>query len=203
MKNQNNYFCQLPTSFHEYDPGIIRRRREERERRRWRERNYRSISNGSVFDERGRELLGRWLNGTGNELRTHNGPWGEYMRQNHHLRTNVLNQLQIDNARRTSSGPIYMRFHNEIENGYNTGYQMLHGTHSIAGNFEIQGNATVLEDKTVYNLRLTWHDIIDPNATYPEDSTLAYLLYILYDPRDYSVHISWDQIFAIIRTNKK
>jgi hypothetical protein len=99
MKNQNNYFYQLSSSFNnEDDPGIIRRRREERERRRWRERNSRSLVNGSIFDERGRELLGRWLNGTGNELSTHNGPWGEYMRQNHRLRTNVLNQLQIDSA---------------------------------------------------------------------------------------------------------
>ncbi len=142
-----------------------------------------------LFDERGRELLGRWLDGSGQALRVHNGNWGEYMKNNTLLPPQLQIRIGSDAVTRTSSGSINIVFSAEIENGYFTGYQMLHGTNPRVGNFEIKGNATVYNvgpgQDIEYKLTYTWNDIIDPNANYPKDTAFAGVLDLFYDPSDY------------------
>ena len=147
----------------------------------------------SLFDERGRELLGRWLNGSGKPLITKNGVWGDYLFANELLREQIMEQLKLDAGDRTESGWMSVKFHAEIENGYNTGYEMLHGTDSRVGDFLIQGKVTVSSKYNIYNITLTWNDTIDPNGTYSEDKVLSGWLRHLYNPKDYVVHLSWTE----------
>jgi RHS repeat-associated protein len=177
-------------------------RREETsgERRRFRDENRRRFSNGSWFDERGCELLGRWLSGEGAMDKDYflNDPvWGQYMRDNALLTSQIMKQLKVDAIERSSSGKIHLRIHGEIENGYSTGYEMLHGTNSTLGGLTIAGSVDYFKDKAVYHVHMTWHDIIDPNKTYAEDIKLANLLNVFYNPKDYNVHISWDDTYII------
>ncbi len=165
-----------------------RRSRRTIRGRRWRERNIRRFSNLSIFDERGRELLGRWLNGTGQPLFTLNGVWGEYMNNNSLLKQQIREQLSIDAESRTQSDFVSFRFKPQIQNGYTTGYEMLHGPHD----FYLAGTATLLENGINYSLQATWYDIIDPNPTYGGDVFLAGILEGLYNPMDYEVTIIWD-----------
>ena len=152
------------------------------------------------FDERGQELLGHWLSGCAEELQVHGGEWGRYMMANELLRGQLIDQLVVDAKNRTDTGTVDIDFPARIENGYITGYQMLHGTYLDKGDFQIKGKATVVsgsEDygliKTIkYDLTYTWNDIIDPKVEkYQSDRILRDILNIFYDPADYDAHISW------------
>ncbi len=172
-------------------------------RRTWRESNRDRWTNLSMFDERGRELLGRWLNGRGTPLVVKNGVWGEYMKQNELLKEQILEKLQDDAIQRVNTGVlsyINLTFHAVIENGYSTGYEMLHGSNPAVGDFHLGGYVNVLEGKVVYNLTLTWNDIIDPNPKYDLDTESSDWLKYLYSPKDYTVQISWNQIFQVLMT---
>ena len=181
------------------DPKRVQPSSNDREpRRAWRRRNERRWFNGSIFfDERGRELLGRWLNGTGETMTTNNGEWGEYMRANDILTQEVFDYLKQDASGRTANGNIDFTMHAEIENGYNTGYEMLHGTDRTVGDFHLGGTATYNGSQVVYNLTLTWNDRIDPNHTYSEDTQLSNILHTMYNPKDYVVHISWSDVYVV------
>ncbi len=173
-------------------------RREERDRRRdWgRRRGF----NFDLFDDKGRIILDHWLNGSGDELVFNDGDWGEYMMNNQLLSPVLCTRLQDDVLSRTASGTINQTFQAIIENGYLTGYEMLHGTNEWVGGFNITGSATVIKDSTGccniidYSLTYTWNDIIDPEPdTYPGDAILSWILHLFYDPADYTIRISWTQ----------
>ncbi len=176
------------------------RRREGRDtRRRWRDENRERRTNLSLFDERGRELLGRWLDGSGKTLNTKNGVWGEYMKNDQLLNKQILDVLKKDASIRNESGKVNFQFHAEIENGYLTGYEMLHGTVTPLGDFQINGTAKFINSNQIqYSLSLTWNDVIDPNATYDTDTKLSKVLNFFYSPKDYEVHINWEDTFNII-----
>lgn len=155
-------------------------------RRRWRQRNRRSRWNLSLFDERGRELLGRWLNGTGKDLVVFEGQWGEYMRANQYLTDEINYQLSKDANSRSASGRFNYEFSVEIENGYQTGYEMLH-----IGRVDISGTATITSNGIIYEYTAGWWDRIDPNPQYNSDTFYAETLQMFYSPRDYNVYITW------------
>ncbi len=179
-----------------------------RERRRWRHTNFWRGWNLSIFDERGEELLGRWLDGSQQTLNVSNGNWGRYMMANKLLRPQVGRKLEMDAKFRKSSGNIKWRpFSAVIENGYTTGYEMLHGTNAAVGDFEMEATATVTKDplgnKIKYKVKYTWNDIIDPNPQYGLDMFFAGALELFYSPADYIVHISWNADCEIIACNYK
>ena len=60
--------------------------------------------------------------------------------------------LKANAEARTKSGSVQMQFHAEIENGYFTGYEMLHGTDAHVGDFQIFGMASVSGNKVTYSL---------------------------------------------------
>ena len=101
---------------------------------------------------------------------------------------------------------LSVRFHGEMENGYFTGYELLHGSKGIAdrgpwkgedqGDVQMRGTATVVNDSNgtrtiTYDLTFTWNDIVDPNPTYGGDTFMSSLLHAVGNPRDYKVKISW------------
>jgi len=136
------------------------------------------------------------LNGSGEDLVRENGNWGRYMMDNTLLPPQLVAQLEKDAKARKASGPVNITFHAEIENGYLTGYEMLHGTHRGEGDFQIRGKATVAPatggQKIHYELRYSWNDRIDKNAQYAGDNLFAGILRFFYDPKDYAIHIHWD-----------
>ena len=155
------------------------------------------------LDERGAELFYRWLNGTGEDLFTNGGVWGEYMSSNYTLKNQVDIALYGENATRQQSGFVNFSIHAEIENGYTTGYQMLHGTNSYLGDLTIQGFADVISPtQTSYNVLVTWNDRIDPNNRYFGDVVRAGILNTFFSPADYNVHISWQHSRTVTTESK-
>ena len=172
------------------------RRREERERR-----------GTSGSDAQGDFILNHWLDGSGEEVDLfYDQEWTNYMRANKLLQNEALEQLKKDALTRKESGPVSIRFPGEMENGYATGYQLLHGSKGIAnrgkwkgqdqGDVQMVGYATVVKkpDGKVeirYGLNTTWNDIIDPNPKYRADTILSVILHIFYSPQDYKIKIRW------------
>lgn len=120
------------------------------------------------------------------------------MRANTLLPPQVASRLEADARQRSTNGPVNIRFQAIIENGYSTGYEMLHGTDLLAGGFTIKGKAIVAHDlcgrKAVgYVITLTWNDFIDPNPQeYKDDEYLANFFSTFFSVADYTVHLSWD-----------
>ncbi len=162
-------------------------------RRRSRSGNYDRVSNGSAFDERGRELLGRWLNGSGEDLVAYNGRWGNYMKNNELLTDQIESYLTEDAARRKVSGKFWIDKHPEIQNGYRTGYEMLHGPHE----FSISGMANLTSSGVFYKYNASWYDAIDPNNSYYGDTFYSGVAEMFYSPANYNVFISWDNSIVI------
>ena len=186
----------------EYEKGNTGRddRRDGDRRRNWRDRNYGRGLNASTMDERGTELLGRWLNGSGEPLYVEGGNWGNYMKDNELLDAQIKQVLEEDAKMRSAGGAFSYTGFAEIENGYITGYEMLHGTHAGVGGFTMNGTVTMVNASTVeYKLTLAWHDVIDPNPIYAKDVTAANILEMFYSPKDYEVHIRWGDKITINR----
>ena len=114
------------------------------------------------------------------------------------LSAQITSHLRKDARNRFGTGPVNIRFHAEIQNGYKSGHEMLHGTVSELGDFEINGVAIAGEDGTyAYQVRMTWNDVINPNPTYIMDTISSGVLSI-FNPQDYNIHISWSQTILII-----
>ena len=129
-------------------------------------------------------ILSWWLAGSGKERILTDDSWGNYMRKNTLLRSqliDILDNIAIYSINRgKTSYQIQTYFHAEIENGYTTGYEMLHGTNRHVGDFSIQGYTNVLKKskrihRLYFSLIYTWNDIIDPNPTYLNDVNIAIL----------------------------
>jgi hypothetical protein len=150
------------------------------------------------FDERGSELFNRWISGQGGRMFMQDGVWGDYMRANGLLSAQIHDALSKDAKNRTGTGPVNIRMSAVIQNGYSTGYEMLHGTHAGVGGFEINGFATFNEGAFTYQVQMIWHDIIDPNPQYFMDTVYSGVLSVL-GPKDYEVHISWSDTFYKIK----
>jgi len=75
---------------------------------------------------------------------------------------------------------------------------MLHGTKSTVGDFNIQGQAILTDNKVIYKVISTWNDIENPNPIYKEDVQFSSFFHWLYSPKDYEVHISWKEEYDVI-----
>lgn len=88
----------------------------------------------SPYDARGREILDYWLLGYGTERSISGGLWEDYMSDNGYIRNHLM-ETAADYAHQMKSAEVgSMTFGDggfefvEIQNGYFTGYEMLHGT---------------------------------------------------------------------------
>ena len=161
---------------------------------------------GMIGDYQGRVILDHWLEGTGSPLifGTGDATWANYMRANSTLRRQIDNKLTQDAKDRTSEGTINENFHAVIENGYTTGYEYLHGTN---GGLDVRGDISAIEStygsyrkiELIYDVTMTWNDIIDPNEAYERDRILAAGAQWIYNPQDYFIKISWKDQFKFTR----
>ena len=171
--------------------------RKTRETRNRRERNIQRFFDGSFFDERGKEIFGMWLNGSGETANLSGDNWTKYMSSNELLTEKVFDILKKDASQRAQSGFLYVTTHAEIENGYFSGYEMLHGTDKNVGDFQIWGDANYSKEQVTYNLTLRWNDKIDPNFSYSGDVISSVVLHTLFNPKDYDIHITWNEKYVI------
>ncbi len=95
-----------------------------------------------VFDDAWELIFGHWMVGGGVELDLfYDEYFTSYMASNMLLRDQI-EQWLMNFARGHESGRINLTRHAEIENGYLTGYELLHGTNATVGDFQIVGNYT-------------------------------------------------------------
>ena len=73
-----------------------------------------------------------------------------------------------------------------IDNGYGTGYQLLHGTEATVGDFHIKGVIRKVGDVYQVDATYTWNDVIDPNPNVRGDQ-----YGVLTPGTPYDMHISW------------
>lgn len=152
-----------------------------------------------AFDARGQDLFGWWMEGTGDTRYLNDGVWRDYMMENKLLAPQIREKMEEDAKTRVSSGPVSLQLHQshsiEIEDGYFTGYEMLHGTNKLVGGFTVLGTAVVTNTggkRTVeYKVAYAWHDRIDPMNSIQSDRVAARTLRFLFSPKDYNVHIDW------------
>ncbi|MBN1256616.1 MAG: hypothetical protein JXA52_02790 [Planctomycetes bacterium] len=160
----------------------------------------------SLFeDAEGYVIFYYWLYGDGGEINLSNEHWSNYMRNNAFIRSFTHDFILEDDARvRDKSGGIDIVQEMIIEDGYNSGYKLLHGT----SNFKIKGNVLVTGNrksgaKFEYDLIFYWEDIIDPKFTSKRvshfgipainlsDIALATPLKAIGTPQDYNISIEW------------
>jgi hypothetical protein len=156
------------------------------------------------FDARGYELYAHWVIGTGVNLKYNEGHWGDYMRDNYFieqgLKDVLITKASIMKDEKISNATIERyRFKDgfEIENGYFTGYEMLHGTDKFT---IVSGNAKYNKKSDIYtfHLKLQWKDRIDKNAAQGDNDIAAFVKAInLGMAKDYNVEINWSQIIEI------
>ena len=95
-----------------------------------------------VFDDAWELIFGHWMVGGGVELDLfYDEYFTSYMASNMLLRDQI-EQWLMNFARGHESGRINLTRHAEIENGYLTGYELLHGTNATVGDSQIVGNYT-------------------------------------------------------------
>jgi RHS repeat-associated protein len=175
------------------DPG--RRRPRQRERNRGR------VGSGSfIFDARGQELFSHWLSGSGKDLILKSEVWQDYMRDNEILNNELISQAfsmasGMSDRNEVNSSFASGNFPFEIQNGYFTGYQMLHGT--LFFSFGVVGKYDKKTDSYSFNFNLKWYDKINPNHSYGADTKANDILNKFYSPKDYSVEIRWTQTITV------
>lgn len=154
------------------------------------------------WDSEGKYLFERWLGGDGSSFNMNGQSWGGYL-DSHSTITSTLNKKIEDDAKtRAASGEIDLKFQMTLpDNGYRTGYELLHGTNNDVGGFTIKGNVSVSDignTRTLtYTVVNTWNDIIDPNPTYIMDTVYSIGLNWIFSPQDYQTHLSWEKTYTI------
>jgi len=147
------------------------------------------------FDEVGWDLFWRWLWGDGSPVELWDDPlYRPYMMAHPQLRYQ-LRHLVIGDARGRLKGGILgtVSINSPIvlpDNGYHTGYELLHGTNENAGGFRVLGPEPQIDNCVVryHHLKYQWGDIMDPNPQYWGDTFYSKLLFW---GTDYEIYIIW------------
>ena len=162
-------------------------------------------------DEQAVEIFKYWVEGQGGELVLENEKWKKYMMNNKLLERQIIKQLTADALNRKRmfevskidvlSGNLgVLRFQAVIENGYRTGYELLHGTNAEEGDFTIEGSFIARKDLQIpnaigvnYDIEFTWNDIQDPLKGHFTDemAVIFFRTFSNYTPKDYTLRIKW------------
>ena len=135
-----------------------------------------------------------------------NAPFGDYLKKNESLKflinSYIIGKL-VPELLRSGDNEVHFNRHIPIElddNGYDTGYGLLHGTDATVGNFHLNGKLIKVTDKEIDgDFKFYWKDKIDPNPKYLWDTIKASGLHILTlgKPKDYTIRIPFESKFKI------
>ena len=143
-------------------------------------------------DREGFSIFVRWVMGEGDWL---DAPFGDYLKKNVDLQVKtrdlIISKIKaIDKLFLVGS---YMRLDETdaivlSDNGYSTGYELLHGTNWTVGGYrwfgQIYRRSQICFDG---DLQYIWNDIIDPNFGYDKDFlSIPLRVYLGFRPRNYS-----------------
>ena len=154
----------------------------------------------TVFEDRqGILIFLRWALALGD---WHDAPFGNYLKHNRNLNIK-LREFWSNEFTRRNTMPIGYQiisgsFYAAMENGYTTGYKLLHGVNMDEGGLEYHGILT----KTAPNcfsgdFSYTWHDKIDPNFGERGDLIITPIVlgFLAYKPKDYVISINFSGQF--------
>ncbi|MFH0910954.1 MAG: LysM domain-containing protein [Planctomycetota bacterium] len=151
-------------------------------------------------DRQGAQIFFWWMEGTGkNRIFICDPQWSAYMKKHSELRGAARAYIIQDIAERKDSGQVSTVTSIELsDNGYSTGYELLHGTNWKVGGLRIHGKVDVTTTPDgvtcyAYDLEFAWCDIIDPNNIYTKDWIYSSGLKNAFGnlPRDYKLYILW------------
>jgi RHS repeat-associated protein len=152
------------------------------------------------FEDKQAEILfDHWMKGKGETLLLNNQEWGDYMKANKWLKSQLGMHLYTPQGNGLVMGSIHGVLSENGKGGYKTGYDLLNGSNSLVGDFQYWGYAEFTDKTITYYLTLTWNDIIDPNRKYIDDFILEHIYKGLGNPTNYNVHIQWTDVFTIDR----
>lgn len=154
-------------------------------------------------DNEGFEIFSRWALGDGDWL---DAPFGDYLMKSVSLQVELRDKItEILNNSSHRRFSVNYTFHAELpDNGYKTGYELLHGTNARVGDFKIIGEITKKSQQCYFcSLTYQWNDVIDHNPKYFEDIiyNLAGRAAFSFAPRDYTIKISFRSEFEAEKKN--
>jgi hypothetical protein len=150
------------------------------------------------WDARGYEIYQHWMNGSGASLSRVEGYWGDYMRANDRINNRLINaagEMAIEMERTHKTKYAYASGNNpiEIQNGYFSGYELLHGTEYFS--FAAIGTYDNKTKNYNFTFAVKWYDKIDKNVG-QGDSIYADPLLKL-GAKDYEIAIRWSQTISV------
>ena len=146
------------------------------------------------WDARGYELYSHWKSGSGTNLSRVEGNWGDYMRANNTI-NNILKSAADEMAtamiisHKTSYVYASGNHHIDIENGYFSGYGLLHGSDYFS--YAAIGKYNSKTESYNFNFSLKWYDKIDKNSKQGDNLYADPLLRL--GAKDYYISIKWTQ----------
>ncbi|WP_170234792.1 hypothetical protein, partial [Chryseobacterium hagamense] len=158
-----------------------------------------------IFDKKGEELMNHWLGGSGKNLNfSYDKSWSDYMKGNEILSDRLqriarARSYSMNSEGKTKYSETSGNFHFEIDNGYNTGYKMLHGTNYLS--YVANGRYDKSSDSYIFKFNLKWTDQINHNSSVTADKWFNYIARKVGHPKDYWITIQWTQ--TIIIKNKE
>ena len=165
------------------------------------------------LDNPWRDIFYRWFDGLGDWK---DAPFGAYLMKNESLRNKIIIELnsKVNDflESKKEQDKIETCFHAELkDNGYFTGYQLLHGTTKYKGtkdhkqelelNLELKKKTINGEISIIGKAHCVWHDTIDANKNYFGEYEFAELLKKFTKAKDYKLGIPFDFEFKWKRDN--
>lgn len=153
------------------------------------------------FDKKGEELLNHWLGGSGKNLNfVYDKGWSDYMSKNGFIRDELIKRAVARSYMMYSEGKTKYsetsgNFGFEIDNTYNTGYGMLHGTQYFS--YFMNGKYVKSTDSYIFNFNLKWTDQINHNNNVLMDRVFSSITRSVAHPADYWITIKWTQTIII------
>ncbi|CAH0173585.1 hypothetical protein SRABI04_01321 [Chryseobacterium sp. Bi04] len=153
------------------------------------------------FDKKGEELLNHWLEGSGKKLNfAYDKGWSDYMSKNGFIRDELVKRAvarsyMMYSEKKAKYSETSGNFGFEIDNTYNTGYGMLHGTQYFS--YFMNGNYVKSTDSYVFNFNLKWTDQINHNNHVLMDRVFSGITRSAAHPADYWITIKWTQTIII------
>ncbi len=153
------------------------------------------------FDKKGQELLNHWLGGSGKNLNfEYDKGWSTYMSKNGFMKDELTKRAIARSYTMYSEGKakyfeVSGNFPFEIDNTYNTGYGMLHGTNYFS--YVMSGKYDKSTDSYIFQFNLKWTDQINHNKNVLMDKVFNGITRAVAHPADYWITIKWTQTITI------
>jgi len=154
-----------------------------------------------MFDKKGEELLNHWLGGSGKNLNfSYDKSWSAYMSENEFIQKElrkraIARSYTMYSEKKNKYYETSGNFSFEIDNSYNTGYGMLHGTRYFS--YNMSGNYDRSIDSYIFQFNLKWTDQINYNKKVLMDRVFNSVTRAVANPKDYWITIKWTQKIII------